>query len=143
AARGRGVVGVELVEDGARQFFAEHAVEPTVTLRGPITEYAANGIAILVGDIFAMTREVVGPIDAIYDRAALVALPPQTRPRYLDQLRALAAARTPGLLVGVEYPEDAMSGPPFSVREPELQRLYSRLERIATQPFDSSGKLQE
>lgn len=45
----------------------------------------------------------------------------------------LLPAGAPGLIVTVEYPQDQMSGPPFSVPETELRTHYAglQLERVA------------
>jgi thiopurine S-methyltransferase len=94
ASRGHEVVGVELVEDAVRAFFAEQDVTPAVQRRGGFVEYAAGGIAIFAGDVFATTRELLGPIDGFYDRAALIALPPALRARYVPHLRGLVGARS-------------------------------------------------
>ena len=121
ASRGHDVVGVELVEDAVRAFFTGHGVTPTVTPRGGLVEYRAGSITVFAGDLFATTRELVGEIDAVYDRAALVALPPEMRTRYVAHLRTLVAAGTPGLVVTLEYDQARASGPPFSVPEAELR----------------------
>lgn len=131
AAQGHEVVGVELVEDPVQEFFAEHAITPSV--EGNI--YRAGAITIICGDFFATD---VGPVDAIYDRAALVALPPEMRPRYVQHLPVVPRI----LLVTVEYPEGAMSGPPFSVPEAEVRSLYadSRVE-LVDEGVDPRGRL--
>jgi len=126
AAHGHEVVGVELVEDAVKAFFAEHALEPQVAHLGAFVEYTAPQLRILVGDIFATTRDVLGPIDAIWDRAALVALPDDLRRRYVDHLRSLAPKRV--LIVTFEYEQSLMQGPPFSVEEAELRALYDNCE---------------
>lgn len=125
ASRGHDVVGVELVEDAVRAFFTEHGVTPTVTARDGLVEYRAGSITIFAGDVFATTRAVVGDLDAVYDRAALVALPPELRPRYVDHLRTLVAVGTPGLLVTLEYEQERMPGPPFAVLEAEVRTHYN------------------
>jgi len=125
AARGHTVVGVELVEDAVRAFFAEHDLTPQVAPRGPLVAYTAGAITLLVGDIFATTPELLGPIDAFYDRAALIALPSQLRPRYIAHLRGLLPVDSRGLVVTLEYPEHQMTGPPFAVREPEVRALFA------------------
>jgi thiopurine S-methyltransferase len=130
ASRGHTVIGIELVEDAVRAFFAEHGLEPTVEKRGAITAYTANAVTILAGDLFTVTRADVGAIDAIYDRAALIALPPDLRRRYVDHLRVLAPAGTPSLLVTLEYPQDRFEGPPFAVLEDEVRRLFAAVEPI-------------
>ena len=125
AARGHEVVGIEVIEDAVRAFFAEHDLTPEVRDRGDVRAYTAGGVTILAGDLFACTAETAGRVDALYDRAALVALPPEARPRYVEHLRALLAAGSPGLLVTFEYPQERMSPPPFSVSEGEVRSLYT------------------
>ncbi|MDB4931745.1 MAG: Thiopurine S-methyltransferase [Myxococcaceae bacterium] len=127
AARGHTVVGVELVEDAVRAFFDEHGLAPAVTPRGPLTAYAHGAITLLVGDLFDATPDLVGAVDALYDRAALIALPEDVRARYVAHLRALLLPGAAGLVVTVEYPQEAMAGPPFAVPEAEVRRLYDGL----------------
>ncbi|MBZ0235874.1 MAG: thiopurine S-methyltransferase [Deltaproteobacteria bacterium] len=131
AGQGHAVVGVELVEDAVRQFFAEQGVTPEVERRGAFVAYTAGAITILAGDWFATDAALVGPIDAVYDRAALIAMPPELRPRYAAHQRALAAA-APVLLVTLEYPQELMDGPPFAVPEDEVRGLYvhARVDRL-------------
>jgi thiopurine S-methyltransferase len=124
ASRGHDVIGVELIESAVRAFFAEHGITPTVTPLGKLVEYASPPITIYAGDVFEATRDVIGSIDAIYDRAALVALPEQMRRRYVDHLRALAGKGKRVLLVSYEYDQSKMAGPPFSVEEAEVRMLY-------------------
>jgi len=128
AGRGHDVVGVELVEDAVRQFFAEHDTTPVVTSRDGFSIYSAGAITILAGDFFVTTRALVGDIDGIYDRAALVALPPELRARYVPHLRALAPHATRELLVSIEYPDGGYEGPPFSVAEAEVRAAYADAE---------------
>jgi thiopurine S-methyltransferase len=123
ASRGHAVVGVELVEDAVRQFFAEHSAEPSITRQGDLAIYSAGAITIIAGDLFAMSQAVVGTIDGIYDRAALVALPADLRRRYTKQLRTLAPGARRELLVSLDYPDGASEGPPFSVPEAEVRAL--------------------
>jgi thiopurine S-methyltransferase len=125
AAFGHEVVGVELVEEAAQQFFSEQRVTAVVRPHGAFREYIAGAITIYVGDWFALDAALLGAFDAFYDRAALIAMPPEKRPAYVKQLRALAGA-APGLLVTLEYEQAVMDGPPFSVREDEVRRLFER-----------------
>lgn len=136
----REVIGIELVEDAARAFFAEHAMTPEVTPRGKAIAYTAGAITILVGDLFEIEPGDVGPIDAIYDRAALIALPPAMRPRYVEHLRTLAPDTPPVLLVTLEYPKDAAAGPPFSVPEDEVRALYASATLVDDRPA-TGGRL--
>jgi len=75
------------------------------------------------GDLFQLTAEQLGPVDLVYDRAALVALPEVMRARYAPHLRALTGA-APQLLITFEYDPAEMDGPPFPVFAEEVRRLY-------------------
>lgn len=141
ASHGHEVVGIELVEDAVRQFFAEHGAEPTVEERHGMRCFTWDAITLVAGDVFATTAEIVGPIDAIYDRAALVALPPETRVRYVAHLRRLAPAARRELLVTLDYPPDAAAGPPFCVTDDEVHRLFAGAAiELLGEAADPSGR---
>lgn len=127
AEQGHQVVGVELVESAVRAFFDEHGVTPVVTKHGPLNRFTAQNITLLAGDFFATTRELLGPLDALYDRAAVIALPAPMRGAYVKHLRTLMPVGAPGLIITVEYPQEKMDGPPFSVPEAELRAHYAGL----------------
>lgn len=137
AKRGHEVIGIELVETAVQAFFDEQGLEPTRSRRGTFEVYSAARITIFQGDFFAATPADIGPITAFYDRAALVALPPQMRSRYVAQLNALAGADRPGLMVTFEYPVGALEGPPFSVPEAELRSHFPEVTRLAERALDS------
>ncbi len=128
ASLGHEVVGIELAEAAAEDFFREHDLEAAPKPRGALVERSAGGITILQGDFFETHPEDVGAITAFYDRAAIVALPPELRPRYVAHLRELAGEGAPGLVISFEYPQERMAGPPFSVGEEELRRYYASVE---------------
>ena len=117
------VAGVELSRSAIEELFAELGVTPAVTASGSLTHFSAPGIDIFVGDIFALTSQQLGKIDAIYDRAALVALPQEMRNRYTAHLRAITQ-RAPQLLVCFVYDQSKMPGPPHSVNEGEVKQHY-------------------
>lgn len=120
------VTGAELSELAVEQFFDELGVEPQVTTISTVKRYEGNGIVIFQGSIFDLTPERLGPVDLVYDRAALVALPLELRERYKSHLVNLTIA-APQLLICYEYDQSCADGPPFSVREEELRRLYEGL----------------
>jgi len=138
AAHGHDVVGIELAEQAVREFFVDHALTPSIAPRGPFIEYAAPSITLLAGDFFAATPELLGPIDALYDRAALIALPSTLRPRYVQHLRALLPPTAPALVITLEYEQHRVNGPPFAVLEPELRALYAGrpIELLEQRPAD-------
>ncbi|MBB5720938.1 thiopurine S-methyltransferase [Loktanella ponticola] len=123
-ARGCRVVGIELSEIAVQQLFDEMAVVPVVSQIGPLTLYAADGVDIYVGDVFALTAKVLGQVDAVFDRAALVALPAELRSRYAAHLVAITDSATQ-LVVTFTYDQTQMSGPPFSISERMIKDLYA------------------
>lgn len=132
-AQGYHVVGAELSPLAIRQLFAELGVEPAVSHIGPFEHYAAENLDIYVGDFFNLTPEILGAVDAVYDRAALVALPQTVRPRYTAHLAAITHA-APQFLICFEYEQSLHAGPPFSVDGDELRQHYEgsyHLTRLA------------
>jgi len=123
-SRGCRVAGAELSELAVRQFFSELGVEPKVSLEGGLKRYCAENIDIFCGDIFDLTPVVLGPVNAVYDRAALVALPGAFRPRYAEHVRTLTG-QAPQLLICYEYDESKGEGPPFSISPEEIERHFS------------------
>jgi thiopurine S-methyltransferase len=122
-AQGYQVVGAELSRLAVEQFFAENGLAPTVTKAGWFERFESKGITILLGDLFELDDATLGPIDAIYDRAALVALPPAMRVRYAAYLIALTDG-APQFLVTFDYDQTVMAGPPHSVTEAEVRKHY-------------------
>ena len=72
----------------------------------------------------------------VYDRAALVALPDDMRIEYVSSLSALLPANTEILLITFAYPKHEMQGPPFSVENEDVEKLFSPwcdVELLATE----------
>jgi thiopurine S-methyltransferase len=129
-AAGVRVVGAELSPLAVAQLFDELGVTPAVSPAGALQRYAAEGLEVFVGDVFALAPDDLGPVDAIYDRAALIALPEALRARYAAHLMALGR-RAPQLLVTVEYDPQALQGPPFPVLHDEVRRHYGAHYRLS------------
>ncbi len=123
-SRGYAVAGAELSELAVTQLFADLGMEPTRSEVGKHKHFRGEKIDILVGDFFDLFREILGPVDAVYDRAALVALPEAMRAQYTAHLKSLTAL-APQLVIGYEYDQTVVPGPPFSVTSEELHRHYS------------------
>jgi thiopurine S-methyltransferase len=128
AGQGHRVIGVELVPEAARAFFTEHGLEPQVERSGDFEVFQAGSIRILAGDFFALSAGQTGPLDALYDRAAIVALPPALREQYARHVRSLLQPGSTGLTITFDYPQELRAGPPFSVPEDELRTLYAGLD---------------
>lgn len=118
------VVGVELSRIAIDQLFAEMNAVPKISADGSVLHYSANDLDIYVGDLFSVSKSMLGSVDAVYDRAALVALPQDMRRRYVAHVDEMAG-QVPRLLLTYEYDQNVLSGPPFSVSREEVQRHYS------------------
>ena len=88
-----------------------------------LTHYAHPQVDIFVGDFFDLTEKQLGHVDAIYDRAALIALPQDMRQHYAKHLTQLTH-NAPQFLISYEYDPDSFAGPPFSVEPLEIQQVY-------------------
>lgn len=117
------VVGAELSEKAIEQLFDELGVRPDIVDIGGLKHYRADNLDIFVGDIFHVSRFLLGTVDAIYDRAALVALPPAMRKEYSKHLMHLTET-SPQLLITYEYDQTVVPGPPFSVSKDEVHEHY-------------------
>ena len=117
------VVGAELSEIAVKQLFIELGVEPTIAEGDKVKHYRAKNIDIFVGDIFHLSDQILGSVDAIYDRAALVALPETLRHRYVMHLKGITD-KAPQLLICYEYDQTLLEGPPFSISNEEVTRHY-------------------
>lgn len=123
-SEGYRITGVELIEMAVEQLFAELGVEPNISKVGETCLYSAKDIDIFVGNIFDVSAKTLGPVDAIYDRAALVALPKEIRIQYAAHLIEITD-KAPQLLVTYEYDQNLMEGPPFSISTEEVNQHYS------------------
>lgn len=128
AGQGLRVLGIELVEQAVEDFFREHDLQPQIRQHGVFRIYQAGNLELWCGDIFALTAEDLRGCTALYDRAALIALPPAMREAYAQHLTQLLPSGCRGLLVNLDYEQSQMDGPPFSVPDIEVQRLLAEWE---------------
>lgn len=140
AVRGHRVVGSELSALAIEEFFGERhgaeaasrpaADEPTVEVRGPFQVHRRRPYELWQGDALQLTPALLGPVQAAYDRAALVALPPAMRVAYVQNFAALMPGGSRTLLIAFEYAQHVKAGPPFSVEPDEVRQLYSSTFRV-------------
>lgn len=123
AARGPSVVAVDLVEDAARAFFDEQGVPAARTVDGPGAIYESGPIEYRVGDFFELDVADVGSFDSFYDRAAMVALPPDLRAKYVLHVRTMLEPGARGLVITFEHDAGDQS-PPFPVLEADVRAAY-------------------
>ena len=120
---------MELSEKAVSDFF-EARPAPRDRSTGGFRRYRVAGITLLQGDFFALQAEHLAQCRAFYDRAALIALPPEMRERYAGHLQAVLPTRSLGLLVTIDYPQAEMAGPPFAVPDEEVRGYYAGGWRI-------------
>ena len=128
--QGHSILGVEISEIAVEQFFAEQGLTPEHTSSEPFQSYQAENFELLCGDLFQLRPDHIRGISAVYDRASLVALDARYRQAYAKLLADLLPANCRVLLVAMDYPQDEMQGPPYSVPEDEVKDLFAGDFRI-------------
>lgn len=73
--------------------------------------------------MFALTEALLGTVEGIYDRGALVALPDQVRPSYARHVQEVCQF-PPQLLITCDYPSGAIQGSPYQLPKTEVFQLY-------------------
>lgn len=125
AAQGHGVLGIEVAAEGIAAFFAEQGLDDDTVDTPAGRLHRAGAIDILQADVFEVDAATLANCRHVYDRAALIALPPELRRRYADTFYARLPSGCRGLLITLEYPQHEKAGPPFSVGEDEVHALFS------------------
>lgn len=120
------VIGVEVSEKAAQDFFRENKLPFKKYSKASFTIYQSDNLAFWTGDFLKLKSSFLPEIDAIYDKAALIALPAEKRKRYADKLLSLCNARTQMLMNTFEYEQEEMNGPPFAVSFEELKKLFGQ-----------------
>ncbi len=123
AGQGYRVTGCELSDIAVRRFFSDLGITPDIVEAGRLRCFSAGTIRIFASNIFDLTPDLLGPMDGIYDRAALIALPEDLRRAYAAHLLSLTGP-VPELLVTLDYDQSCLKGPPFSVSEAFLREWY-------------------
>ena len=119
------VTGVELVKKAICQFFEEQELE--YECNG--NRFEAKGITIINDDFLTLTRQDIGQIDLIYDRASLVALPISMRLDYIEKINELLPIGGQQFVNTLEY-SPFMGEPPFSVTPDEVKKYYGQTHHI-------------
>ena len=130
AGRGHRVIGVELSPIAVEGFFVAVELDPEIRSVGELTVYSAGPYELWCGDLFAMPRSAFESVGAVYDRASLVALPPEMRVRYAQFLIEVLSPDVPWFLVSFSYDQSEMDGPPHSVPPEEIADLFGSVYEI-------------
>lgn len=122
--RGHPIIGVELSEVACKDFFEEAGEKAMVHPGEPFTRFRHDDLEVWCGDFFQLVPSDLQNTRLIYDRAALIALPADMRPRYIDHLTTVIPDDSRILLITLDYDSQEMKGPPFNVSDEEVHRLY-------------------
>ena len=122
--QGYQVVGIELSPIAVRDFFSENQLSASQHDIDGLECWSTDGIEIYVGDFFDLNAEHLQGVTAVFDRASLIALPPEMRKNYAQHIQSLCVTQET-FLITLEYPQDQMQGPPFSVPADEVETLYA------------------
>jgi thiopurine S-methyltransferase len=128
--RGHSVIGAELSAIALEAFCIENGIAARRRQLNDFDVYEAEHLRLFRGDFFALTPQLLGEPGAVYDRAALMSWAPELLGRYVRHMTALTMPRTQTLLIVLEYRQNEMQGPPFSVSAEEVERLYARHHEI-------------
>lgn len=131
AAQGHRVLGVELAPLAVEQFFEEQKLQPAEHESAMGRHYTAGQIEIICGDIFKLDAATLASCSGVYDRGAIVALPPAMRERYVQHIYPNLDSGYRGMVLTLEYDQTAMDGPPFSVPEEEIRTLFASHTQVS------------
>lgn len=144
--QGHDILAVELSQKALDEFIAENDLHRRYKIQDLNHErfcgYELKALRLFCGDFFHLTKEDCKDIVAVYDRAALVALPPEMRADYAKHLMEILPDKTPMLLIAMDYDQSQTSGPPFAVSDAEIYQLYGdhyQIEKVQQERFSRKG----
>jgi thiopurine S-methyltransferase len=145
------VVGIDGISKAIEEFIQEQSSEVEIKKVDPVQgygKYQGDKITLLTGDFFNITMDIIGDastlFDGVWDRGALVAIQPSLREQYIDQIGTFIRKPNGKYLIAtvVRPNNDITSGPPFSIDETELRRLFGTKSWVDTiQLLDSHSML--
>ena len=118
-------VGIELVHKAVQEFFKENKLTHSIQKSGKLNLFSNDNIDLFQGDFFDLNKAQTSPFEAIYDRASIVAFDRSERQRYVNHLMSFLKPGGRILLITLEYDQNKMTGPPFSVPTDEIEWLYA------------------
>ncbi|MDV2080125.1 thiopurine S-methyltransferase [Marinobacter xestospongiae] len=140
--RGHPVIGVELSDIACKDFFEEAEEKAHVHPGEPFTRFRHDTLELWCGDFFQLVPEDLRNVRLVYDRAALIALPPAMRRDYVEHLTAVTPDDLQILLLTLDYDNDDVQGPPFNVTDDEVRELFSadyEVEQLLTRQIPANS----
>ncbi|MEO5968977.1 MAG: thiopurine S-methyltransferase [Bdellovibrionia bacterium] len=132
-SQGHEVIGVELSALACKEFFTDNQIQFQQSTEGHFEVFRGDGITLYCGDFFNFEQDLLGEIGALYDRAALIALPSDLRSKYAAHITKLVncCSKKDGfrfLQISIELtpPPSPIAKPPFSISAQEIENLYGK-----------------
>lgn len=116
--------GVEIVEQAIKEFFSENNLIPKISNEKNFTRYSHDDYSLYLGD-FHQFENLNKKYKFVYDRASMIALPPELRKNHAQSLKNLTLSGSKILLITLEYDQEKVPGPPFSVLKSEVEILFN------------------
>ena len=123
--QGHFVTGVEISATALESLLLENGIPARRRTLAGFDVYEAANLRLFRGDFFELTPELIGEVAAIYDRAALISWTPELRDAYAKHIAGLTPRGARMLLVTLEYPQQQMPGPPFSLSGEDVAGLFA------------------
>jgi thiopurine S-methyltransferase len=125
AQRGFNVVGVELSETAIRAFFEESGLQYELETHASFTLFRSERVVIDHGNFIHLTAADLVNCRLVYDRASMVAIEAGIRVSYCRHMMNILPPATPMLVIVLDYDQQTMTGPPFSVPVDEVESYYA------------------
>ena len=91
--QGYRVLGVECSQLAVESFFREQQLAFEIKQHSFYRIYTSDSITLFNGDFFQLDKALLAEVDLVYDRASLVALPPEMRQQYAMKLQTILPAK--------------------------------------------------
>ena len=126
--QGASIVGVDLVRQPLEQYFDVQNMTPKSQTVQDLESLTSGSLTLFHANVFDVNNDIIGNVDAIYDRAALVALSPEFRESYVAHCLSLLKPGGSILLITYDSPVADDHGPPFPVRKGTVERLFAGVQ---------------
>jgi len=135
------VTGVEISPKAVSHVMQQHNKSFMKDTSHGFTIYRSDSLELWEGDFAKLPADQLPPQDLIYDKASIIALPVEKRQRHAEKIIELSNFDTQILIQTFEYDQSEMNGPPFSLDEQELRKLFGHRFKLTC--VHEQSKLEE
>lgn len=143
--QGYKVTGVDISELAVKQLFEENGIPYSIADKESFKVFSATdhrNLTVYVGDFYAISPDLAGVFDAIWDHNALGAINPEDRTNYTAKLRLLLKTDGNILLSAFEYNQAEHPTCPFSVPNSLVKKLFQdHFDIELLEKDDNTGKM--